>query len=278
MVRSSVRASQDGYSLAEMLVVVAIIAVMAAIVIPQLAFQQKGSGLKSAATELMSSLRAARRMAIAERELRALAIDLYSIPGEFTIMRPRNSNDPPAPLWIAVGESHQLPNNIAIVAVTSRTWTTLDITRTDDVNLNGAEDPLVTSATIFNPELDAAGNPNPSTNGIVNSIYRLVKFYPTGTADEAMIYLWNTTEERRDIPNPSMNLSLSNIPALGVPPGLDINALNNQQAFYSVPSENSEFDVYYYTLVVNPLTGSVEIYDYAWGYGNPQWNRRKDGQ
>jgi len=103
----------------------------------------------------------------------------------------------------------------------------------------------------------------------------IIRFYPTGTADSALIYLCNVTEERREIPNPSVNLSLSNIPALGVPPGLNINAVDNQQQFFNVPTDDSVDDAYYYTLEVSPITGSVIVYDYAWGGG---WDRKKDGE
>ena len=92
-----------------------------------------------------------------------------------------------------------------------------------------------------------------------------------------MIYLWNITEGRREIPNPTAFLSAANLSKLGVPPGLSINDIDDQQAFFSVQSESSEEDAYYYTLVVNRITGAVEVYDYAWGYGNPQWDRKKDG-
>ena len=265
---------KKGYSLVEMLVVIAIVALMTAIVVPQIAFQQKGAGLKGAATEMVSALRAVRRLAIAEREYRVLAINLYPIPGEFVMMRPRGSGDPATPIWIQVGEARQLPNNIAIVAAVAANdsnWTNLDIldiTRTDDANpINGVED-LTISDTMFNPA---------NGDGLVNDIYRLIRFYPTGTADSALIYLWNVTEGRREIPNPSVNLSLSNISALGVPPGLNINAIGDQTQFFNVPTggDDSPDDAYYYTLEVSPITGSVIVYDYAWGGG---WDRKKDGE
>ena len=283
--RWPVSLSQDAYSLTEMLVVLAIIGIMAAIVVPQFSFSQKGAGLKGAATELMSSLRTTRRMAIAEREYRVLALNLHAIPGEFAIMRPRTPDDLGPQLWIPVGEKHRLPDNIAIVSVSASGWTQLDVTRTDDVDLNGAEDPLRTNTAffnqapaIFNPELNAAtGNPNPETNSIANPIFRIIRFYPTGTADRAVIYLWNTTEARREIPNPDTNLSAANLASLGVPPGLALHPSGNQGTFFSVSSDSSEDDAYYYTLVVNRLTGAIEVYDYAWGNGGSQWDRKKDG-
>jgi type II secretory pathway pseudopilin PulG len=250
-----------------MLVVLAIIGIMAAIIIPQVAFSQKGAGLKGAATDMMSTLRTARRMAIAEREYRVLALNLFSIPGEFVIMRPGDATTP----WIPVGKTHRLPDNIAIVSVADPAWTTLDVTRTDDRNpIDGAPEDLTTVPTIYNPG---------HANGVVNDLFRLIRFYPTGTADAAMIYLWNVTEERREIPNPSPELSAANLANLGVPPGLIINNINDQTTFFRVPTDDSEDDAYYYTLVVNRLTGSVEVYDYAWGYnGAPnQWDRKKDG-
>ncbi len=274
--------SHDGYSLTEMLVVLAIIAVMTAVIIPQIAFQEKGSGLKGAATELMSTLRATRRIAIAERQYHALAINLHAIPAEFSIMRPKTSSDSGPQLWIPVGESHRLPDNIAVVSISTSGWTKLDVTRTDDFDFSGAEDPRQTNTAvfsqepaIFNPELNA-GVPGP--NSIVNPIFRMIRFYPTGTADRAVIYLWNTTEARREIPNPNANLSAANLSALGVPPGLSLDVSNNQQTFFNVPSEDSPDDAYYYTLVVNRLTGAVEVYDYAWGNGGSQWDRKKDGE
>jgi len=280
--------ARDAYTLTEMLVVLAIIGIMAAIVVPQISYSQKGVGLKGAATDLMSTLRTARRMAIAEREYRIVALNLFAIPGEFVIMRPKNYSDTGPQLWIPVGETHRLSENIAIVSVSPPTWNQLDVLRTDDADLDGVEDAVLKKVTntavynfvpaIFNPELDpTTGDPNPSTNLIVNSLFRVIRFYPTGTADAAMIYLWNTTEGRREIPNPTADLSAANLANLGVPPGLTVDASGNQLTYFDVTSPASEDDIYYYTLVVNRLTGSVEVYDYAWGYGSPQWNRKKDG-
>ena len=275
--------SHDGYSLTEMLVVLAIIGIMMAVLIPQMAFQEKGSGLKGAATELVSSLRVARRIAIAERQYHALAINLHAIPAEFSIMRPRTASDSGPHLWIPVGEPHKLPDNIAIVSISASAGATLDVTRSDDVNLDGAEDPLQTNTAIFsqepaifNPELMDPDSPGP--NLIANPIFRMIRFYPTGTADRAVIYLWNTTEARREIPNPDTNLSAANLSALGVPPGLTLDpSLDSQVTFFSVPTDNSPDDTYYYTVVVNKLTGAVEVYDYAWSNGGG-WDRKKDGE
>ena len=264
--------SEGGYSLVELLVVLAIIAVMMAIVVPRFAFQQKGAGLKGASRELMSALRVARRQAIAERELRALALDIYSIPAEFVVMRWTGTT------WAQEGESRRLPDNIAVVGIDVPGWTNLDITRTDDVDLDDIEDTsAVPSDTqvIFNPQVDSAGDPA-TTNGIVNPVYRLIKFQPTGTADSAMIYIWNTTEERRELPSPTAGQTTSNIHKLGVPPGLLINNASNQAIFFEVPTDDSPADAYYYTLVVNPITGGVIVYDYAWGTGG--WDRKKDGE
>lgn len=251
----------------EMMVVVAIIALVMAIVIPRLAFQQKGSGLKGASQELMTALRAARRQAITERELRALALDIYSIPAEFVTMREKRADDPTgSPDWIRVGESRRLPENIAVVAILSdQGASALDARRTDDNDFDGVED-TTTSGTIFNPsEADAHINP----------IYRLIRFEPTGTADEAVIYLWNISEERREIPAPDPTLVLSNFHNLGAPPGLNVN-LTQQSQFFTVASATSSYDAFYYTLVVNPITGGVTVYDYAWGDGG--WDRKKDGE
>jgi prepilin-type N-terminal cleavage/methylation domain-containing protein len=273
MVSMNTRPSQRGYTFVEMMVVVAIIVIMMAIVIPRLAFQQRGAGLKGAATELMTALRNARRMAITKREVRALALDIYSIPAEFGVMRPKTPRDLPAsPAWIQEGVFQQLPENIAIVAVTTPGWNTVNIARTDDVNpINGIEEGLGAFPTpIYNP---GAGN------GLVNSIYHLVTFNPTATASPAVIYLWNVTEERRELPSVSAAHALSNLDTLGVPPGLVINNANDQQTFFSLPTAASPDDSYYYTLVVNPITGGVTIYDYAWDDGSGGgWNRRKDGE
>jgi hypothetical protein len=103
----------------------------------------------------------------------------------------------------------------------------------------------------------------------------LIRFQPTGTADRAVIYLWNITEERLEIPAPSLGMSLSNFHTLGVPPGLKINNPNAQSAFFTVQNAASTADSRYYTVVVNPVTGGVTVYDYAWGDG--QWDRKKDG-
>ena len=262
--------SRGGYSMAEMLVVVAIIALMAAIVIPQFAFSQRGRGLKGGATELMSSLRAARREAITERELRALAIDLHSIPGEFFIMREKGDDDPEGSLdWIQVGESHKLPDNIAIVAVLDdlddSQW---DVRRTDDDDLDGTAN---SGTDQWDPPIF---NPDPGASTDVNSIYRLIRFNPTGTADGASIYLWNIEDERGENPNPSDNETLANLHTVGVPPGLRLDPSKNQTTFFAVWDDESQYDNYYYTIVVNPITGGVAVYDYAWRGG---WDRKKDG-
>lgn len=266
-----------GYTFAELLVVVAIITLMMAIVVPRFVFQQQGAGLRGAASEITAALRAARREAITKRELRALALDIYSIPAEFVEMRWTGTT------WAQQGEARTLPDNIAIVAVTTPGWTNLDITRTDDVNpIDGIEESSALPSqtqTIFNPQVDSSGNPV-ATNGLVNSVYHLVKFNQTGTADSAVIYLWNVKDERREIPGGTTAQALSNIHTLGVPPGLMIfGGATNQQAFFSLPSADSPADIYYYTLVVNPITGGVKVYDYAWDDGSDSgWDRKKDGE
>ena len=277
--RWPVSLSQDAYSLTEMLVVLAIIGIMAAIVVPQFSFSQKGAGLKGAATELMSSLRTTRRMAIAEREYRVLALNLYAIPGEFVIMRPGDTTTTP---WVPVdgpeGELHRLPDNIAIVSVSEPGWKYLDVTRTDDRNpIDGTPEDLTAFQTIYNPG---------HANVIPNDLFRLIRFYPTGTADAAMIYLWNTTEARREIPNPDTDLSATNLPNMGIPPGFLPNDNTDQTKFFRLPSSELADDSYYYTLVVSRITGSVTVYDYAWGIGEIEdppgtffyeWDRKKDG-
>ncbi|GAB4343649.1 MAG: hypothetical protein Kow0099_22280 [Candidatus Abyssubacteria bacterium] len=267
----------------EMLVVLAIIALLMVIVVPQFAFQQKGAGLKGAATELMTALRTTRREAITNRELRALALNIYSIPAEFVMMRQPRTGEPSVPSWIEVGEPHQLPKNIAIVAVMESLSGSLDAKRTDDVDLDlddenptSPGDPeLPSNSRIFNPELDPnIPTPTHGRNVHVNPIYRLIRFWPTGTADPAVIYLWNITEGRQEIPAPTAAMALSNIDTLGVPPGLQLNNITSQTNFFTVPTANSPYDTYYYTLVVNSVTGGVRVYDYAWGDG---WDRKKDG-
>jgi prepilin-type N-terminal cleavage/methylation domain-containing protein len=260
------RINRDGYTMVEMLVVLAIIALLMVIVVPQFAFQQEGSGLKGAATELMTALRSARREAITQRELRALALDIYSIPGQFVTMRQPRTGEPASPAWIQAGEPRQLPNNIAVVAILDDpAATTLNALRTDDNVLDGTED-TDTGGTIFNPSYN---------DGLVNPVYRLIRFEPTGTADRAVIYLWNTTEERREIPSPDPPLVVSNFHTLGAPPGLDINT-SQQDQYFTVADPASIYDVFYYTLAVNGITGGVTVYDYAWGDG--QWDRKKDGE
>ena len=268
---------RSGYTLAEMLVVLAIVALMAVIVVPRFAIRQKGAGLKSGATEVMTALRTARRMAITKREMRALALDIYSIPAQFAVMKLYSVNPD---VWVKEGEFHALPNNVAIVAVVTTTnlsWTTLDVTRTDDVDLNGIEDTPGTDETIFNPQLKPDGTPGP--NNIVNPIYHLIRFEPTGTADKALIYLWNIEDGRRALPAVTEPQSLSNLHTLGVPPGFLINA-NNQGTFFKLPDDESPDDAFYYTLAVSPITGTVTAYDYAWGTGatTDEWDRKKDGK
>ena len=276
-------AGRGGYSLTEMIVVVAIIAVMAVVIVPRMAVQRTGEGLKAAATQLTTALRVARREAIAEREVRALALDIYSIPARFVTMRETDPEDPEYNLasWVPVGQETALVNDIAVVAVLHNFPGPLDVTRTDDVDLDGVpmhndggaggstsppDEPGYTdSSRIFNPS---------DTDNYVNAIYNLIRFQPTGTADRALIYLWNINESRSEIPNPTTAQALSNLPVLGVPPGLQINTLTDQRSFFNVPTAASTADSHYYTVVVNNITGSVTVYDYAWRGG---WDRKKDG-
>jgi hypothetical protein len=96
-----------------------------------------------------------------------------------------------------------------------------------------------------------------------------------------MIYIWNTTEERRELPSPTVGQTKSNIYKLGMPPGLSVKTqpfpppFYKQDDYFKVPTPISPADAYYYTLVVNPITGGVRVYDYAWGGG---WDRKKDGE
>ena len=265
---------KEGYTFTEILVVLAIIAVMMTILIPRLAFQQKGAGLKGAASEIMSALRTARRMAISERVYRSVAVafDLYSIPGRFVMMAEPREDE-----FFAIGEERRLPENIAIVSMNTLGWTKMDVTRTDDVNLDGTEDTGTAATTVYNPQRTAAGNPGP--NGIVNPIYRMVKFRRTGTSDATVIYLWNIEDGRTPLPSPTVAQTRSHLHLLGVPPGLGlVTPTDDQEEYFQTLDEASLDDAYYYTIVVNAITGNVNVYDYAWGNGTPQWDRKKDGE
>jgi prepilin-type N-terminal cleavage/methylation domain-containing protein len=256
--------SQRGYSLAEMLVVVGIVAVMAVIVIPQFAVSQKNKGLKGASAELLSALRATRREAVTEREVRALALDLQSIPAQFVMMREKKASDPQGSLdWIQVGEAHAFSDNVAIVGVLDdlddSTW---DVRRTDDDDMDGT--PNTMGLPIFNP----------ADGGLVNGIYRLIRFNPTGTADQAIVFLWNIEDERGEIPNPSPGEVLAGLDKLGIPPGLRLDPSGVQSTYFTVWDDESPTDEFYFTVVVSPVTGNVSVYDYAWRGG---WDRKKDG-
>ncbi len=280
-----IRASEKkGYTFTEIMVVLAIIAVMLAILVPRLAFQQKGAGLKGAASEILSTLRAARRMAIAERIYRSVAVafDIYSVPAEFVIMAEPRENE-----FFTIDEKpRRLPDNIAIVAVNEPGWSRLDVTRTDDVDLDGDDesptDPgkaeLPTSGRIYNPER-LPGSMIYGRNQRVNSIYRMIRFRPTGTADGTLLYLWNIEDDRTPLPNPSAGQTRSNLHIIGIPPGLRVAVpTNNQRQYFEVINEASPDDAYYYTIEVNSITGNVTVYDYAYGYGGSQWDRKKDGE
>lgn len=311
---------RQGYTLVEMLVVLAIIALLMAIVVPRFAMSQKGEGLKGAATELTTALRTARRIAITKREVRALALDIYSIPAEFMIMRFDDKTDPTHQTWVQDEntEAHKFTDdNVAVVAVSTMPWPTdggsppvsvLDITRTDDTDLDTEEESSslpTRDSTIFNPQIgndpdDAAYGKPSQTDGHVTPIYHLIKFQPTGTADAAYIYLWNIEQGRQEIfptgattPEEAnekiVAFGLSNILKLGIPPGLIVDNENDQSQFFRLPDSPpppapqacaSPADAYYYTVVVNPITGGVTVYDYAWGTGstNDGWDRKKDGE
>ncbi|MBI5116838.1 type II secretion system protein [Candidatus Poribacteria bacterium] len=270
-----------GYTIVEMMVVLAIIALMMAIVVPRFAVSQKGVALKGASQEVMSALRTARRLAILgirdisqATQMYAVAFDIYSVPARFAVIRKTGSASD-WNSWQITYDFKDLPENIAIAAINQPGYTAFNVTRTDDNTLDGVEDSL-SSDLIWNPQAPSAGN------GITNIVYRLVKFRPTGTADPVIIYLWNTKEGRQEIPNPTVGMTLSNLHTLGVPPGLQLDDLNDQQSFLRLPSEVSTFDSYYYTIVVSSITGSVTVYDYAWGEGggttpNMRWDRKKDG-
>jgi hypothetical protein len=215
----------------------------------------------------MSTLRTARRMAIAERQYHAVVFDLYSVPGQFMIMRDKKPDDPNVFEGDPVGEFHRLPDNIAIVSISAPSWTKLDVTRTDDVNLDGTEE--VCADTIWNPQ---------EGDGRVNPVYRLIGFEPTGTATAAVIYLWNVEDGRTPLPNPNNKQTVANLDTIGIPPGLTVAVpINDQRNYFSVGVEDSSDDAYYYTIAVSAITGNVTVYDYAWGTGTPQWDRKKDG-
>ncbi len=281
-----------GFTVVEMMVVLAIIALMMAIVVPRFTMSQKGVALKGASTEVMSALRTARRLAILgirdishATQMYAVGFDIYSVPARFAILR-KTGSATDWNSWQITYDFEELPENIAIVAIkqASSPAFAFDVTRTDDDNLDVVEDTVSTNL-IYNPQVIPPGFPNagqPGANGMTNIVYRLVKFWPTGTADPAIIYLWNSKEGRQEIPNATTGMTLSNLHALGVPPGLQLDVLTDQQNFYRLPSDSSSFDSYYYTVVVNPITGNVTVYDYAWGEGggtapHMRWDRKKDG-
>jgi prepilin-type N-terminal cleavage/methylation domain-containing protein len=275
---------RQGYTFVEMMVVLAIIMLLMAIVVPRFAVSQRGEGLKGAANELSTALRAARRLAIMKREVRALALDIYSIPAQFMIMRPTKAASG-IYTWTQDGESHAFTSeNIAVVGMTDDlSWSDLSIARTDDVNLDGAEEAYIRppnplfDQTEFNPQVDPTTGEPIDYNGHVNPIYHLIKFQPTGTADRASIYLWNIEDGRQEVPAPTYPMTLSNINKLGVPPGFMINNPSNQEEFFRVPTRNSPLDINYYTIVVNKITGAVTVYDYAYAEGGA-WDRKKDGR
>lgn len=312
-----------GYSFAEMMVVMAIIALMMAVVVPRFAMRQKGVALKGASNEIMSALRTARRLAISERAVYGVVLDLNTIPSRFFIAKYDDTFDPPlstscptcpfggvdgtdvwedlntnniadaAPTdyylytnWEVVGEIRALPENIVVVDTRIGSETGFNVTRTEDDNMDGtlaaAEDTGIdgdlntvdsTGTNYRDPQEGNGDLADPFYHG--DPVYRIIRFQPTGTADKALVHLWDITEERRDVP-PNNNLPDS-LFRIGYPPGLEP-AAGTQTDYFNVSTSSSETDTYYYTLVVNPITGGVSVYDYAWGEGGANdWDRKKDG-
>ncbi len=320
----------DGVTLAELLVVVAIIGLVLFIAVPRFGTQGGTTALRAGARELSATMREARRLAIAERANMAVVIDCnaFSSSGadaelvtRYWIARIDRLYDPLAsdpvigapgqdatdvPRGDAVGpfdgefttlerqgDVQELPRNVVVVAtmIASTGYLGDDFSpairlnawRTEDVNMDAAlaaaEDLGVDG---FDDGDGAANEPVDAgeDDAIDSSLYRVVRFGPQGGADRAIIWLWNTTDGGATLPGGIAANAPASLRTLGLPPGMSVQDPADQQNYFTVTDQTQ--DAHYYTVAVNPTTGTTEVFDYARGTaaaGGPpfDWDLDKDG-
>lgn len=333
-----------GFTLPEILTVLAIISLTLLIVVPTFTGGLGAGGLKRGARGLTATLNEARRLAITNRDTYCVVIDCNALSttdetaipvtrywiarvdlifdpatdptdlpdadaaapfdGEFTTLEP-------------VSDPEELPPNIVVVAASIQSTDfqgddfapfRMNAMRTEDINLDGGvtdvEDVGVDGVNStfagggngaitgrdqagFDPvdageDDEADDDEDPATGGgeDIDTIYRVIRFGPQGNADRASIWLWNLTDEGAPLPSSVAENSPVSLRRLGLPPGLTIQATDDQRNYFSVSDQSK--DTKYYTIEVNPVTGQAKIFDYARGTGTAgppaDWNAQKDGE
>ena len=198
-----------------------------------------------------------------------------------------------------VGDVRELPNNIVVVGATIQSTNfqgddfatfRINVMRTEDFDLSGALTGDRTEDVGVNGVDDGSGAAFPPQQGFegvdageddtdIDPVYRIIRFGPQGNADRATIWLWNVSDGRAPLPGTVANAPASLV-GLGLPPGLSIQAINDQRNYFTVSDQTQ--DGHYHTIDVNPVTGSVQVYDYARGTGTVgppnDWDQDKYGE
>jgi len=106
----NVRRSQRGYSLVEMLAVVAIIGIMSLIVVPNFASYYRSIKLKTALRRLTNDLRAARQRAVARNSLTMVSYSPGTQPATYSIWESTDSGTN----WTQLGSTTRIEKPITI--------------------------------------------------------------------------------------------------------------------------------------------------------------------
>lgn len=115
------RLGQKGWTLAELIVVIAIIAILAAITIPLMASYLRSSTVRAGAQEMRTALNLAKQLAITRRQPICVAV----VPGGYQFQQ----NACGGPVLIMAGTdgvgTFRLQNNVAVAAPAPATFTPL---------------------------------------------------------------------------------------------------------------------------------------------------------
>lgn len=294
-----------GFTLPEMLVVVAIVALTTLLVVPMFSRATDADALRAGARELSGTLREARRIAIQNRDNYAVVIDCNAIRNttadpdlttrfwiahvDITFDPATDSTDvlhqgaPPPPFngefttLEQIGDVQELPPNIIVVAAMidstgyqGNDFATgafrLNATRTEDTNLDNA----------------IAAGEDVGVDGFEQLPVQPSNAVDAGEDDglENEIYRVIRFGPQGNADRATIWLWNVNDGGAPLPDGVLPNApfalravgLPPGMTLTGVPTQQSYFtvsdqtqDAHYYTVQVNPTTGATEVFDYARG-------------